>query len=232
MITVIQVFLLLLAALAGLLLAVPFGVKVRGKWPDRFIRARISWGGALAVFNLEARPGEVSPSLAVLGMTVWRGQGKESPRREKRDKREKGKKVKGRSGFSAREGLRILADRELWGEAVSFLRRVKRALRMEARMEGVYGAEDPALTGMAAGLLGVLSSEKVVLNLQPDFCEEVLDIEGFFSSRFFLGELLGIGLALLWRKPVRRLWVPRLKAKFKFKRGIDRNWEIIKPSEL
>lgn len=219
MLTVIQVVLIVIAALIVLLLAAPFEARARGEWPGRLLEVRASWGWLLVAFRLEARPGAVSPALELLGLTVWKGKRRraDSPDRGKKDKPEKQKKDGGKPGLSARETLRLLTDRELWREAVSFLRRLVRALRLEARLDGSYGTDDPALTGVLAGLIAALSNEKIALNLRPDFVEEVLDIEGYVRTRFYLGELIVIVLALLWRKPVRRLWLTKVKSRFKFK---------------
>ncbi|NPV93111.1 MAG: hypothetical protein HPY50_20290 [Firmicutes bacterium] len=216
---VLEVLLIAIAVLIVLLLAAPFEASLRGAWPESSALGRASWGGVLVVFRLEARPGGYSSRLAVLGLTVWKSGGRPgtsgSEAKAKPEKPEKPKPKK--KGTSSGGTLRMLKDRELWREAISFLRRLVRALRLEAKVDGAYGTDDAALTGILAGIIAVLGGSRVMLNLQPVFVEEVLDVEGYAKTRFFIGELIWIVLALLWKRPVRRLWMPKIKAKFRLK---------------
>lgn len=66
------------------------------------------------------------------------------------------------------------------------------------RLEGVYGFEDPSITGMLCGIIAVLPSifPKAIININPDFSDEVIDIETEIKGKIRIILILLIGARL------------------------------------
>ncbi|MDD4238564.1 MAG: DUF2953 domain-containing protein [Desulfotomaculaceae bacterium] len=213
--TPILVILIIAAVLLVLLLSMPFDFTGRGEWGNvKYIEARLKWAGGLATLGFAVREGSFNAALSIGGLTLWRGGKKEKslPRTGKQ------KPAKKKNDFGLRETIGLLSDVELFKVGIAFLRRLVRAFRLDIKLSGRYGADDPALTGLSAGLLAMINGDKIKLNVQPDFSEAVLDLKGVLHSRVIPAELLGICLSLLWQKPVRRIWYSAIKTKMKFKK--------------
>lgn len=214
--------LVIVTAAAGLLLillSLPFDFTGRGEWGAvKYIEARLKWAGGLAALGFVVQEGSFDATLRIGGLTVWRGGKKEKslPRPAKQ------KTVKKKNDFNLRKTIELWGDGELFKAGIAFLRRLVRAFRLDINLSGRYGADDPALTGLLtgllAGLLALINGDKIKLDMKPDFTEAVLECKGSLRSRIIPAELLGVCLIVLWRKPVRRIWLSVMKNKMKFKR--------------
>lgn len=213
--TLILVILTIVTVLLVFLLFMPFDFAGRGEWGSvKYIEARLKWAGGLAVIGFAVREGSFNTTLSIGGLTLWRG-GKKKKSLPRPGKQKPAKK---NNDFSLRNIIGLLSDGELFKVGIAFLRRLVRAFRLDIKLSGRYGADDPALTGLLAGLLALINGDKIKLNVQPDFTEAVLDLRGALLSRVIPAELLGICLALLWQKPVRRIWLSTIKSKMRFKK--------------
>jgi len=99
-----------------------------------------------------------------------------------------------------------------------------KACHLRLQLSGRYGTTDPALTGLAAGLIAALPAEHGSLNVHPDFSGPALELAGKASGRVIPLVMLGLALQLLMAKPVARLWWPGLKSKLtkiKLKEGVQ-----------
>ncbi|OPY56535.1 MAG: hypothetical protein A4E55_02065 [Pelotomaculum sp. PtaU1.Bin035] len=211
----ILVILTAAAILSVLLLIIPVDITCRGEWGEvKYIKARLKWAGGLAALDFAVREGSFNTTLSTGGLTLWRGGKKKKslPRPGKQ------KPVKKNNNFSLRKIVELLSEGELFKLGIAFIRRLFGAFRLDVNLSGRYGAGDPALTGLLAGLLALVNGDKIKLNVQPDFTEEVLDLRGALRSRLIPLELLGICLTSLWQKPVRRIWLSVIKTKIKFKK--------------
>ncbi|TEB07806.1 hypothetical protein Psch_01361 [Pelotomaculum schinkii] len=210
--------LVIMTAAAGmlvLLLIMPFDFTGRGEWGDiKYIEARLKWAGGLAAIGFAVREGSFNTTLSIGGLTLWRGGKKEKslPRPGKQ------KTVKKKNDFNLRKTIELLSDGELFKAGIAFLRRLVRAFRLDMKLSGRYGADDPALTGLLAGLVALINGDRIKLKMQPVFTEAVFELRGALRSRVIPAELLGICLTLLWQKPVRRIWLSVIKNKMKFKK--------------
>jgi hypothetical protein len=203
------------AVLLILLMIMPIDFTGRGEWGDvRFVEIRLQWACGLAALGFAVREGSFDTALSIGGLVLWRGgkkkKGSKRPVKQKPDKKN--------NDFNLRKTIELLSDAELFKAGIVFLRRLIRAFRLDIKLSGRYGADDPALTGLLAGLLALINGDRIKLNVQPDFTEAVLDIRGALQSRVIPAELLGICLALLWQKPVRRIWLSIIKSKIRFKK--------------
>jgi len=213
--TPILVIMTAAAGLLVLLLIMPFDFTGRGEWGDvKYIEARLKWAGGLAAIGFAVREGSLNTTLSIGGLTLWRGGKKEKniPRPGKQ------KTVKKKNDYNLRKAIGLMSDGELFKAGIAFLRRLVRAFRLDIKLSGRYGSDDPALTGFLAGLLALINGDKIKLNAQPDFTEAVFELRGALRSRVIPAELLGICLTLFWRKPVRRIWLSVIKNKMRFKK--------------
>jgi len=213
--TPILVILTIATVLLVHLLIMPFDFAGRGEWGGvKYFEARLKWAGGLAVIVFTGREGSFITTLSIGGLTLWRG----GKKKKSLPSPGKQKSAKGKNDFSLRKIIGLLSDVELFKVGIAFLRRLVRAFRVDIKLSGRYGADDPALTGLLAGLLALINGDKIKLNMQPDFTDAVLDLRGALQSRVIPVELLGICLNLIWQKPVRRIWVSAIKTKIKFKK--------------
>lgn len=203
------------AVLLILLLIVPFDFEGRGEWGEvKYIKATLKWAGGLVLLGLAVRRASFDTTLSIGGFKLWRG----GKKKKSLPHPKKQKTVKKNNDFNLRKTVELLSDGELLKAGIAFLRRLVRALRLDVMLSGRYGTDDPALTGVLAGLLALVNGDKINLSMQPDFAEAVLDLRGTLHSRVIPAELLGICLALLWQKPVRTIWMSAIKTKIRFKK--------------
>jgi hypothetical protein len=201
-----------------LLLVLPFEIAGQGEWGlEKSYRIKFSWAGNLVAFSLGAQQGLHYQLLTIFGVTLWRGGGNDREKLKKSNSPKKKAAQRGKSSFSLLEAKRMITDRNLLEACKSFLSRMIKAFGVKLKAWGTYCTDDPALTGIMAGLLAAISNDKITLDLEPGFAEDDLDLKGRLNCRFIIAELLGISLTFLWQKQVRKYWWPILKAKFKNK---------------
>jgi hypothetical protein len=214
----VQVLLTTLGVLLILLLVLPFEITGQGEWGIKKVyQIRITWAGSLLSFNLEAQQGLSYPVLTIFGVTLWRGSGKsgDKPKKSRQEKKKEAKQNK--QGFSLRKAKRMLTDRDLISTSKSFLGNMIKVSGLEFKAWGTYYTDDPALTGIIAGFLAAINKDKIILDLEPDFSDDNLDIKARISGRFMIVKVIAISLTFLWQKPVRYYWLSAIKAKFRFK---------------
>lgn len=119
---------------------------------------------------------------------------KESKRKKKKEKKNLGK--------------RDLEIRELMKIGKNLLVKLHKALGPEyIGIHGRYGFEDPAMTGIVSGVVGISEevSKSADIKLYPEFAGELVDVQAEFYGRFSLGRLAVLAISTVLKKPVRRL---------------------------
>lgn len=193
-----------LAAVVGLLLLVvaalillPFHVEARGQIDDGEVDGRLqaSFGWWLLALRLDP----TGLRLRLLGIPLWRLRGgdgeKRTARRERRREKQRAKREsseksdKGpglRTTWRHREGL------------FELLRGMIGALPVRGHLYGTVGLGDPADTAALFGLLAPLAarSDAMDIDVEPDWLDETLDLDGALTLRLWLAHLLA---AVLWR---------------------------------
>lgn len=202
----------ILVAPPVLLLVVPLTFKARGRTVDPQLKLRIAWGGGLLAAVIETSGRKTAFRLRLAGITL------PNPRRQpgaakkaaKKSGQQKGRQKK--QGFSP-PALSDVLSRQLLAEVMGYLKRLFKSLSLRLQLSGIYGTDDPALTGLIAGLMATLRTEHYNINLDADFSEPVLDVTGEASGRVVPGIILWLTIRLLSAKPVRKLWWAQLKKK-------------------
>lgn len=169
-------------------------------------RVQVDWGFGLVRFSSAKEPGsEIGAEWRVLGFTRPLDRG--GRRRTKRQARQERAKERRPRWISAREALSLLPELRLCTA------RLWRSLGLEAKGDLAYGLEDPYLTGLCEGLRAMVPCPED-LRLTPDFGEARL--EGWAQVRMTLIPIKPavVLVGTLFRRSVRRIWWPRLKARF------------------
>lgn len=219
---VFLIFAILLFLLV-VLLSVPLTFKARGQTMDLQLDLRLAWGRGLLAAVVETTGRKNSFRLRFAGITLPTSRKKpdqvraarKTARQKSRKKEQKSKKDQ--RGFSL-STLTAVFSRELLAEIRDFLKKLFKFLRLRLQLSGVYGTDDPALTGFLAGSMAALSTGKVNINLNPDYNEQVLDVRGEASGRVVPIIIIWLAVRLLLSKPVRRLWWTQLKKKLAVKK--------------
>lgn len=215
------VLIAIIALLPVVLLSVPLTFKAKGRTVDPQLALRIAWGGGLLAAVMATSGRKTSFRLRLAGITLPTPRNKSvTAKAAKRSGQQKGRKEKARKkgqGFSP-PALSDVINRQLLAEVVGYLKKLFKSIRLRLRLIGVYGTDDPALTGLIAGLLATLRTKHCNIDLDADFIEPVLDLTGEASGRVIPIVILWLTIRLLLSKPVRKLWWAQLKKKLAYKR--------------
>lgn len=213
------VFLILVLLPLGLL-SVPLTFKARGRLgpEERRLAGRASWGWGLlaATIEIEGRKTSFGLRLAGLALPVPRrrqgiaGSGKSRKKAGKKTGRKVG------PGFNL-SMVKDVLNRQLLSVFLGCLKKLFKSLRLRLRLSGVYGTDDPALTGLLAGFTAALQVERCYLHLEADFSGPILDVAGETSARVVPMIMLWLTIRLLLAAPSRKLWWAWLKTKFRRK---------------
>jgi hypothetical protein len=187
--TAVGMVLLWIVAVVGALLALgvllPMHVRAAGSVDDLSLegQARIRWAWGLVSVRLTQEQG-VTLHLVGLRMWTFRRRGpKDTP-----DDEPKGRKKR------TKESTQWLLRHRL--TALQLLKRLIRTLRLQLQVRGTLGLDDPAATALVtrglANLLG--ASEAVSWQVEPDWLDERVLLNGEFRARIWLAHL---GLVLL-----------------------------------
>lgn len=186
-------------ALALVLLVVPLHLEVAGAADDERLegRALARWGWWLVVLRADADRGV---DLRLLGLRVWRlrrGAGRRS-RDQKRGRKPK-PEARPEKPKTAGGGLRgAWRNRHT---ALRLIRAVLRALPVRGWVAGRLGLSDPADTAVLFTLLDAAAerSRAIEIDVEPDWLDEALEIEGRIRARVWPAQVLGAVLWLLVR---------------------------------
>ena len=202
---------LILAALPVLLLSVPLTCQARGylRTGEQRLKLWFSWGRGLLAVALEINGSKTSSRVRLAGITLpvhrikpGTGLRKNKPKDPIKHKKER------RLDFS---DIAAALNRQFLAELLGYMKRLFDSLQPRLRLSGVYGADDPAVTGMLAGLTATLYAGRRRLDLDADFSGPVVDITGSFKVRAVPIIILWLTIRFLLAKPVRSYWWTRRK---------------------
>jgi len=199
------------------ILSVPLTFKAGGRLGTREqqrLEARLAWGLLAASVGINGSQKSFGVRLAGIALPVFRNkQGTARAKKPRKKTKARGKK----HGLSFSKVFTVL-NRQLLALVLEYLKSIFRSCRLRLRLNGVYGAGDPALTGLLAGLLAALRSEHFKPALEADFNGPILDVDLETSGRIVPITIIGLTLRLLLTGPVRKLWWGQLKNKFIIRR--------------
>lgn len=196
------------------LLSVPLAFEARGRLAQdkRRLEGKLTWGWGLLAATVGVAGRQTSIRLRLAGMGLPTPRRKHPTVKAKTPGKKAGRKRE-RHGFDL-SMVSTALSRKLLAVAFVYLKTLFRSLRLRLQVTGTYGTDDPALTGLLAGLFAALHAEHLNLDLGPDFDGPILDVAGETSGRIIPIVILWLTIRLLLAKPVRRLWWTLLKTKF------------------
>lgn len=208
---VLKILLYLLLFLLGLLILliiIPFNYSGQ-LLAAGGVKAQISFGWAwrLLGINAEIEGEAVDISLRILDRKVLRLKGgkREEAEEEQEQNPQKEEKEKKRE---KKLGIRDFADKELIQEVWDYFKRILGIAKPKYfHLYGIYGFDDPFLTGIVSGAAGIIRSmvPDAKLSLTPDFTQEILDLDIRAEGSMTVGSLAWQTLRTALKKPVRRI---------------------------
>ncbi len=207
-----------LVLLPVLLLSIPLAFRVAGivSPGDLRLEAGAAWGWGLLAAVIEINRSETSVRLRLAGLPLplpCRKPGKTSDKDlEKKAGRDGKSKV-----FSFSTVITVL-NRKLFYAILRYVKRLLGSLRVRLRLSGVFGTGDPALTGVILALISALQADNANLDLNADFSDPILGVNGEISGRVVAIVILWLTIRFLLAGPVRKLWWAWFKSKTSIKK--------------
>ncbi len=216
---VLVYILITLAFLLGLVLLVPIHFDLLGEYKESLsLQGRVRWAWRVVSLEIIRSEGRFHWTLSLLGLK------KVDPKREgeavKSEKTLKSEKSLEKKRGDSINNLSSFINLQLFTAMKDVLHKFVRALHMRLNLSGMYGFDDPSLTGITVGLIAAFNRGKNSIDLNPDFTREVVDVRGSFKGWFVPLQILAIGLVFLFKKPVRAIWWPKIKLKRKQKEAV------------
>lgn len=206
-------------ALAVLLLAVslPLHLQASGAVAADALRgalgARWAWGLLALRWASDRRAGR--PTLHLLGLRVWTFRWRRAPTEKdaaKRKQHQEKRHEKKRASAAHRAERRRARDNRGWiwrhrGTLWDLLRRLARSLRLRLRIQGTLGTGDPADTAALWSLGSALPAggEAVRLEVEPDWLDTRLELQGCAGARLWGLSLVALALGALLRRDTWRM---------------------------
>jgi hypothetical protein len=216
-----------------ILVVVPVHVRcrgsVRGLDADGVAEVRWGWG----FFKVVASPGVIAEAHLV-GLRVWRYRPKSPEEQERERKaeekargkarrkddktkkkkkakeqekeKEKEKKSKAKGAGKVGRSFDALSKWRHRKALLELIRRMLGTLRLSLEVEGRLGLGDPADTAITVTIIRQLDirMSHVRLLIQPDYEQDVLDLDGGFSGRLWLIHIAFVFVAALFDRDIRR----------------------------
>jgi hypothetical protein len=183
------------------------------------LEARVAWGWRLLTVALSIKGRETSFSLRLAGIPFPVPREKPEAVGAKEFKKKIKKKIKKKTGRKEKKNrfnfsvATAILNRKFLEAVWGYCQRLIQSFRLRLRLSGVYGTDDPALTGLIAGLIAALHAGHINLNLEADFSGPTLDLTGETSGRIVPAVILWFTIRFLLAEPLRKLWWSHLKTK-------------------
>lgn len=215
MIEVLIDILLALVALLGIILLAPFHFDFGGEYEQRLsFRGQVRWAGGLFSLEIMRRVGKMQMTLGFFGLKKpISNMGKKEPKKKKPNRKK---------GLTDSIGnLSSFITRQLFTAVKVVFSKLVQALHLGLNLSGIYGFDDPSLTGVMAGVIAALNIGRSSEYLNPDFTGAVAEIQGSMRGWFIPLQILVIVLLFLLKKPVRAIWLPKRKFNKKQKEDVQ-----------
>lgn len=212
LIIILKIFLilmLLLLSILVLILFIPFNYFMKGKIDGHIggsVETRWLFGLVkVIVYKYEDKP---KIKIVICGLQVFSKELiEDNERKEKKpDKKEKSKK-KSKSKRSFGKDL-ILEFFKYFKDIINIVK------PKYFKISGVYGFEDPSLTGMLLGLISIIKGAvpKAQIYMEPDFEEEFINIEVEINGDIKVCVICYRTLKLIIKKEVRKFLFQKSKS--------------------
>lgn len=183
-----------------LLLVVPFSYRGRMDFNEDGLsgEGKLEWAFGLLGIVISTKE-EKRYEFLLFKRTVTSGTLGARKEKIKESKKKKEKKQRSKKDLEIRELIKI---------GKNLLVKLHKALGPDyIGIHGRYGFEDPAVTGIVSGVVGIAEevSKSADIRLYPEFAGELVDVQAEFYGSFSLGRLAVLAISTVLKKPVRRL---------------------------
>lgn len=205
--------------LTALLLTMPLAFRASGIVSSGNLRleAGFAWGWGLIAAAIGIKGTETSVRLRLAGLPLPLPSRKPRKKRDGNLRKKAGREEK-KGGFSISSACAVL-NGKLLTAAFGYIKSILGSLRVRLRLRGVFGTDDPALTGVILALVAALFSGNANINLNADFSGPILDAAGEISGRVVPIVILWLTIRLLLAGPVRKIWWAWFKSKLSTKKA-------------
>lgn len=176
---------------------------------------RIKWGNGLLHLEIIHRQGQTNLTFGILGLHR-----KVSSIRKGTDSNNKKSKVR-KPNDKPRTRLSSFYNLGFWSQVKTLANRMCGAMHLNVRLAGVFGFDDPSLTGLAAAVIAATLWSSSTVNLNPDFSQEICDLQGSVQGWLIPLHIFIIIIWFLVKKPVRAIWWPMIKKRKKYKEAVQ-----------
>jgi hypothetical protein len=220
-IVVLIYILLVVVCLLGLVLLAPIQFAVEGEYAERVsIQGRLRWTGGLLRFEIIYSEGKFKGSWGILWMKKLNPM--KAGKRSKKEKPSQAKKPRtSKEGSKSNGNISSFLNPELFRIVKDVFHKLLQALHLRMNLSGTFGFDDPALTGLMAGLIGAIGRGASSIDLTPDFTSTVVDMRGTIQGWIMPLQILVIGIVFMLMKPVRAIWWPKIKFRKKQKEAVQ-----------
>lgn len=197
----------LVACIVGALIAVPFRVRAAGVLGDEAVHgaAAGSWLFGLIGFYAATHQGVF---LLLFGRPVHRFEPDDEEKKAEKKAKKKAKKDEKRRKKKEKKKKK---PQKTTGDRIQWLLSHERTLgrlglrslatfRLRLRIEGTVGLGDPADTAALMMALRAIErrSPAAWIDVQPDYLDETIDLEGEVSARLWILAILGVAVRSLF----------------------------------
>jgi hypothetical protein len=206
--------LIILGVLLGIILLAPFHFDFGGEYKESLnLQGQVGWAGGLLKIRIIRSEGIFHWSLGFLGLKKSNPVGTRkniSPQKPRAEKK--------RAGSTG--NLTSFLNLQLFTAVKVVFRKLVRGLHLRWNLSGIYGFDDPSMTGVMIGVIAALNGGSSSLDLNPDFNRAVVDIRGSIRGWFSPLQILAICIVFALKKPVRAIWWPKIKIRKKQKEAL------------
>jgi len=203
---IILYILLFILGLAVLLLVLPFSYSGEVLIFDGYkLRINLGWAWNFIKVKADIENDEVAVTLHLLNKRLYKLKTQGIPQEEEPEKTEQEEKVK---KLNRNLTLKDLTNKEFLQEIFDYIKRVLNMAKPKyLHIYGAYGFDDPAVTGLVCGFIGIVKAllPEAKLQLEPVFNEEILELDIRIQGSMTAGALAYQTLRTVSKKPVRNI---------------------------
>lgn len=221
MIEVLIYILLALVVLLVIILVAPIHFAGRIEYAESFnLQGQVRWAGGLLSIELMRSEGTFHGTWGFLGWQKAISKNEAKSPDSKSPPGSKKPRTPKKSSHS-KSDLSAFMNPQLFVALKNVFLKLVQALHLKLQLSGIYGFDDPSLTGVMVGAIAALNRDSSFIDLDPDFTREVVDIRGSIGGWLSPLQIIVIGLGFIFKKPVRAIWWPKIKFRKKQKEAVQ-----------
>ena len=197
---------MLIISLIILFVIIPFEYELNAKIDEKIsANAKLRFFKKFLEVIVTYKNKETSFLIKVMGLPIIRKKIKKSSKTRKKDNL-KNKK----SNFNIMDYVKV----DFKNHLINYFKAIINIIKPKRiKIQGIYGFEDPSLTGMACGIIPIISNliPTSDINVQPVFDDEIIDIYCVIYGRIFLLIAIIKTLKFVLKKNNRRIIFKKTK---------------------